>query len=242
MFFTDCSKSELRKFWQMQNVHLLQAHIQRNRAWLRKHTEGQELKSCSSNQVHIRTVPQPRERFRNKRYICMSKERRKKNTLGKKGYNYSCAEFKGWRFLDILAPPPHRDLNSKAQTWMKMFVEFIQVPIKGKHLKASEYVCTAIGNTPFSKERKPHFLPLRMHSLQGERCLYFSHPTKHTCLKTKGEAGILIWQTFGQCYTLVISQYSSATQWKQEKKKPKKQPKPKLKLYRCNSVNSVSNN
>ena len=30
----------------MQKVHLLQAHIQRNRAWLRKHTEGQELSSC----------------------------------------------------------------------------------------------------------------------------------------------------------------------------------------------------
>lgn len=45
LFFTDCSKSELRKFWQMQNVHLLQVHIQRNRAWLRKHTEGQELSS-----------------------------------------------------------------------------------------------------------------------------------------------------------------------------------------------------
>lgn len=29
----------------MQNVHLLQVHIQRNRAWLRKHTEGQELSS-----------------------------------------------------------------------------------------------------------------------------------------------------------------------------------------------------
>lgn len=142
----------------------------------------------------------------------------KKNTLGKKGYNYSCAEFKGQRFyvLDILASPPYTDLNSKAQTWMKMSDEFIQVPIKGKHLKASEYVCTAIDNTPCSKERKPHFLPLPMHSLQGERCLYFSHPTKHTCLKTKGEAGILIWQTFGQCYTLVVSQYSSATKWTQE--------------------------
>lgn len=33
LFFTDCSKSELRKFWQMQNVHLLQVHMQRNRAW-----------------------------------------------------------------------------------------------------------------------------------------------------------------------------------------------------------------
>lgn len=29
----------------MQKVHLLQVHIQRNRAWLRKHTEGQELSS-----------------------------------------------------------------------------------------------------------------------------------------------------------------------------------------------------
>lgn len=29
----------------MQNVHLLQVHIQRNRAWLRKHTEGQALSS-----------------------------------------------------------------------------------------------------------------------------------------------------------------------------------------------------
>lgn len=28
----------------MQNVHLLQVHIQRNRAWLQKHTEGQELR------------------------------------------------------------------------------------------------------------------------------------------------------------------------------------------------------
>lgn len=40
----------------MQNVHLLQVHIQRNRAWLRKHTEGQELRS----QVEARAEPKPR--------------------------------------------------------------------------------------------------------------------------------------------------------------------------------------
>lgn len=41
----------------MQNVHLLQVHIQRNRAWLRKHTEGQELRS----QAETRAEPKPRE-------------------------------------------------------------------------------------------------------------------------------------------------------------------------------------
>lgn len=46
----------------MQNVHLLQVHIQRNRAWLQKHTEGEELRSQVSqkpsdegiNYLHLR--------------------------------------------------------------------------------------------------------------------------------------------------------------------------------------------
>lgn len=38
----------------MQNVHLLQVHIQRNRAWLQKHTEGQELSSYLTNMAQVR--------------------------------------------------------------------------------------------------------------------------------------------------------------------------------------------
>lgn len=33
-----------------------------------------------------------------------------------------------------------------------------------------------------------------MHTLQSDSYPYLSHPNKHTCLKTKEEAGILIWQ------------------------------------------------
>lgn len=150
------------------------------------------------------------ERFRNKRYIWMSKERRKKIHWGSKGTTTAVQNFKvrcsmSWTFWHYHHTQILTAKHKHEWKCLLNLFKFVRKASKGL------YVCTAIDNTPFSKESKHIFYRFECTLYKVTVTSTFPTLTNTHAWKLREKQEYWYDKTFGQCYTLVVSQYSSAT-------------------------------
>lgn len=169
------------------------------------------------------------EGFRNKRYIWMSKEWRKKNILGSKGTTTAVQSFTircstSWTFWHYHNTQISIAKHKHDWKWLLNLFRFVR--------KASKYLWVCLHSNryhPFFKRKVSHIFYCFECTLWSDSYLYIPHPNKHTCWKTKGEAGILIWQDTGS-----VLHFSGFPLFQSYKNKYRR-TKTKQKLYKSNT-------